>query len=378
MLKNMKHNEVFIKLFSILGGILNYLIPKKKRIVLYSNWGFRDNVRYLFDYLIANSYNENYEIVCASNEFYNLDSKKIKNVVFVKSQIKILKYFMTSKFFFYCFGGIPIRSVKGQTVVNLWHGMPIKKIGRLESGMSRDLNYFDYLLSYSNYFSPVLQESFDVGSDKIMIANAPRNEPFLRRNQAQNSSLKTIAWLPTYRKSSKLASENGDSDEIIPLFSTTEDFRSFDAFLRKQDIHLYIKLHPLQDMVKIPKHLSNITFITDAWLFDRKTDLYNFLASTDALITDYSSISIDYLLLDKPIFYVMNDQESYSNSRGFNFTIDQFVAGQIIQNMSQFEYVLTNFSENKDNFVQLRQKKLDEFYADCSNSTEDLLKFVGI
>ncbi|AVK62718.1 teichoic acid biosynthesis protein [Lactobacillus sp. CBA3606] len=378
MLKNIKHNESFIKLFSFLGGMVNHLIAKKKRIVLYSNWGFRDNVRYLYDYLIDNSYDKEYEIICASNDFYGLDEIASKNIIFIKSKVKILKYFLTSKYFFYCFGGIPIRSARGQKVINLWHGMPIKKIGRLESGMSRDLNYFDYLLSYSDFFSSVLQQSFDINPSKIMIANAPRNEPFIKIDTRRVNNRKTIAWLPTYRKSTKLASSNGDSDEIIPLFSDSKDFESFDDFLGTKNICMYIKLHPLQDTINIPRNLKNITFINDTWLFERNTDLYKFLARTDALITDYSSISIDYLLLDRPIFYVMNDRESYSNSRGFNFTINQFVAGEIVENMNQFKKAISDFSANKDEFITLRHGKLNDFYANGSSGIKELLDFVGI
>ena len=378
MLSKIKHNEYFIKLFQGIGGVVNHILPKKKRIVLYSNWGFRDNVRYLYDYLIDHSYNEKYQIVCASNDFYDLDRTVPRNVVFTRSKIDTLRYFLTSNYFFYCFGGIPIKSVKNQTIVNLWHGMPIKKIGRLESGMSRDINYFDYLVSYSDFFSPVLKESFDVDQDKIIIANAPRNEVFISQSGSTSNKDKVIAWLPTYRKSSKLDSQNGESDEIIPLFNDLDDFRKFDQFLKSVGIRMFVKLHPLQDRINIPKNLTNMIFIDDSWLFEQHTDLYTFLAETDALITDYSSVSIDYLLLNRPIFYVMNDQQAYANTRGFNYTLDQFIAGQVVQNMDQFRYVLSSFSKDQDGFAKLRREKINTFYSGSSAGIKEMLGLVGI
>ena len=55
---------------------INKMIPKKRnRIVLYSNWGFRDNLRTLYHYLVDYGYQESYEIVCASNDFYHLEKE---------------------------------------------------------------------------------------------------------------------------------------------------------------------------------------------------------------------------------------------------------------------------------------------------------------
>lgn len=114
---------------------INKMIPKKRnRIVLYSNWGFRDNLRTLYHYLVDNDYQETYEIVCASNDFYHLDKE---NDVKYVSIYRGFFYFLTSKYFFYSFGKYPIKPAPSQMVVNLWHGMPLKKIGNLEVGMEK-------------------------------------------------------------------------------------------------------------------------------------------------------------------------------------------------------------------------------------------------
>ena len=98
MNKNLK--TLFFKI-SDLTSKLNTLIPKKRnRIVIYSNWGFRDNIRTLYQYLVDNGYQDKYEIVCASNNFYHL--KKDNRVKFV-SIYRGLYYFLTSKYFFYSF-----------------------------------------------------------------------------------------------------------------------------------------------------------------------------------------------------------------------------------------------------------------------------------
>ena len=89
MNKNLK--TLFFKISDVTSK-LNTLIPKKRdRIVIYSNWGFRDNIRTLYQYLVDNGYQDKYEIVCASNNFYHL--KKDNRVKFV-SIYRGLYYFL--------------------------------------------------------------------------------------------------------------------------------------------------------------------------------------------------------------------------------------------------------------------------------------------
>ena len=72
---------------------LNIWIPKKKnRIVIYSNWGFRDNIRTLYQYLVDNGYQDKYEIICASNDFYHLErDSRVKYTYIYRG----LYYFLT-------------------------------------------------------------------------------------------------------------------------------------------------------------------------------------------------------------------------------------------------------------------------------------------
>ncbi len=48
--------------------------------------------------------------------------------------------------------------------------------------------------------------------------------------------------------------------------------------------------------------------------------LYSLLGRADALITDYSSVYFDYLLLDRPIGFAVGDMKDYEGERGF--TVD--------------------------------------------------------
>ncbi|QPG03714.1 CDP-glycerol glycerophosphotransferase family protein [Latilactobacillus sakei] len=377
LIDSIKHSKTLQHIIRMVLDPVNYLLKKKNRIVLYSNWGFRDNVAYLYKYLIDNNYNENNEIICISNDFYDIDKNEIKNVSFKKSGFSTLHYYLSSKYFFYCFGGIPVKPGKNQVVFNLWHGMPWKKIGLLDGDNNgRKLDYFTHILSYSSFFTPIIAQSFGVSEDKVVTSNAPRNEPFIGNNEIQEvEDKRTIAWLPTYRKSSKLSSKNGNSDNILPLIADENQLAKLDRVAKANDTNIFIKLHPLQDVTEIKAEYSNIIFVDEQWLSKRKQGLYEFLATMDALITDFSSISVDYLLLNRPIYYILDDKESYQNSRGLNYTIDDFLAGAEV---NTFEELCDIFEDESDRFSDLRLRKLKEFYDYTDSGSKRILEIAGV
>ena len=159
---------------------LNKLTKKDdKKILLYSNLGFRDNVKAIYDYLITNKYNEKYTIICSLDNYKNYTGYRIKNVSFV-SNIEGIYHYLTSKYCFYCFGKYPIKPSKKQIVINLWHGMPLKKIGNMEpNNKYEDYNFFTYVLSTSPFFSPFMMEAFNCNHNQVLICGQPRNDDLL-------------------------------------------------------------------------------------------------------------------------------------------------------------------------------------------------------
>ncbi|MBQ7799751.1 MAG: hypothetical protein IJ370_04600 [Oscillospiraceae bacterium] len=84
--------------------LLNKFIPKKSHnILFYSNLGFRDNVKALYDYMIAEGYNDSFEIVVSTDEFEQYRNSAPQNVKFVSLKKGILP-FLFSKYVFYSFG----------------------------------------------------------------------------------------------------------------------------------------------------------------------------------------------------------------------------------------------------------------------------------
>ena len=367
MNKNLK--TLFFKISDVTSK-LNTLISKKRdRIVIYSNWGFRDNIRTLYQYLVDNGYQDKYEIICASNNFYHL--KKDKKVKFI-SIYNGLYYFLTSKYFFYSFGKYPIKPTKKQMVVNLWHGMPLKKIGNLENGMENiDYNFFTKLVSSSDLFTPIMKAAFNANDEQILLVGNIRNDELFEENKDKN-----IIWMPTYRNSKNYH----DSQDAI-IFSLDDlEFNRMNNLLAGYEYHLYIKLHPLEEShFKFKNNYSNIHMLSEDIISQNYGTLYKFLGTTSALITDYSSVFLDYYLLNRPVAFTINDYEEYKEKRGFVFEdVKSLMVGPTISNFDELLKFLLSVMKSEDEFYIERNKVNSIVNSIQRDFTKTLLENVGI
>ena len=73
--------------------------------------------------------------------------------------------------------------------------------------------------------------------------------------------------------------------------------------------------------------LSNILFIDDTFFDKNNISSYEFVGSTDGLITDYSSIYYDYTLCDKPICLIWDDIENYRKNPGLIDRYEYLMSG---------------------------------------------------
>ena len=366
-------NQYFKTLMFNLKSItskMNTIIPKKnKRIVLYSNWGFRDNLRTLYQYLVDNGYQEEYEIICASNDFYHLE--KEKDVKYV-SIYRGLYYFLTSKYFFYSFGKYPIKPAPNQMVVNLWHGMPLKKIGNLEVGMEEiDYNFFTKLVSSSALFTPIMKAAFKAEDNQILLVGNIRNDELFKKEKEKN-----IIWMPTYRNSNNYH----DSQEALIFSLGEEDFSKIQQILSKHDYQLYIKLHPLEESrLHVQMNHSNIHLLTEEIISEQYDTLYTFLGTTSALITDYSSVFLDYYLLNRPVVFTINDYEEYKEKRGFVFEdVKSLMVGSVIRDSHDLLEFLESVMKSEDSYIEERTKANDKVNAIQKDFTKTLLNEIGL
>jgi CDP-glycerol glycerophosphotransferase len=359
---------------------------KDNRILFQSFPDFSDNARALFDYMLSNNYTKKYEIIWLVRNPADYKKFSFENVTFVKATgihryltFKALFYSLTSKliFFTHTFDYKKVRKEQ-QTLVNLWHGCGYKAAKNAIEGKFEDSN-FDYALVPGKLFIKTKAAFWGCSQDKILPICYPRYKWFFNSNikspltNISNVHIKkTIIWMPTYRKTeSKTFNENSLELKFeIPIISSIEEFKQLNEYCKNLNINIIIKRHPKQVKYNISNfNFSNIYFLTNEQLEKEDIQLYEVLSFVDALITDYSSVAIDFLLLDKPIGFTLEDLDKYKDVRGFVFDKPlQYMPGDhiyIFEDLLKFikniAYEIDDYKDHRANVKQLAHNPTKDY-----------------
>ncbi|WP_026452213.1 CDP-glycerol glycerophosphotransferase family protein [Aequorivita capsosiphonis] len=364
-------------------NFLKKVLPKYNRVIIVGNHRLEDNAISLANYIVENySTPVYYEI---SKEYIN-QAKKFLNpeVKILDSSKKTKELFkaLTTKyiFFTYPYSLSNNTNSKRQKMINVWHGVGHKKIakgrGRGSTGIPADLTIGTSDLS-CNMFS----EFFDVPIESVVITGYPRNDMMLNAQKDRGKLREKlisklgnykhfIIWMPTYRL---IMGSEVEGTDRMPAGKKIErenifqmrnfDAERFNAILKENNALCLVKPHQLFTTDIDESYLSNIKLINNDWIYERDMSLYQFLACTDALITDYSSVMIDYSLLDQPIFCIAEDLEEYKKTQGLYFDDhENWVPTELFQNQDDFLKAIEHFLSTGEDSYQVKRHKIRDVY----------------
>ena len=309
----------------------------------------------------------NYKLFFYTNRKKEAQKLLPDSVKIVSGKIGFL-YQLISKFVFVeqnCHKWI-CKSIKKQIVIQLWHGLPVKKVGFLNN-KSRVLKYSDlysYVLAPSEYGWQIMKECFCYLEQQKLILGSPRNDDlFVDDNISDNIkkrySKKYILWMPTFRNNYISLAK---SKKIFPLINEN-NISELDDLLSGTDYKLVIKLHSLNQKYKwFHVEYKNIMFITNDDLYEDGILPYNLIGCSSALITDYSSVAIDYLYLKKPIMFTIDDIDEFSDKRGLLRTYDEIrKVGASVSNIYELVDKIYNLKSLKSEYDEIQKVISKEF-----------------
>lgn len=382
--------EICKKFFAIFESVLrliNSCVPKhENRIMFESNSDYTDNSRAVYEYIKSNL-NDKTMIWIVNNptEYLNLDNKNVKFIKRYNSRnaldfialIKHMYYVSTSKYLFFSHSTYFAKCNKNLTI-NLWHGTMLKNIkGYVPTGKD-----FDYVICPNEKLTQLYMDSFECENRQILISGNPRNDYLFKSKDINiyNFGL-NILWMPTFRKHCR-GNEDGDNRKLgVPIINSVEDLTELNEVLQVNNVGLIIKLHPAQDLKSINLYqFSNIKMLTNKDLSEKDIQLYELIGNSDALITDYSSVYMDYLLINKQIGFAIDDLESYRKNRGF--TVEnplEFMPGEKLTNIEELKIFIEKIKLKRDTY-EIERLKLNKYfnkYIDNKNS-ERIINLVGI
>ena len=371
ILQNVRLKLFLTKTIFRLFSLVNMRKKHDSQLILfYINTDLRDNNEYLLSYLLKHNYNDRYRIVCSCNNPEKYENWNVKNLSFTNRFGGVKTFFYASKVF-YTIGKIPIIPAKDQKVMQMWHGTPIKDASKgWRDSHTWNLQHYTYLLCPSTHYAPIFSDLFSTPMSKIFIGGYPRCEKMFLENPNYNLGeyKKLILWVPTFRKSNDQGlSEMEESNIIVPVLKQS-DFEEVNNYLKSINVMVVLKLHPLQKLEGFnSQDLMNLKLLSHSEFIERHMDLYRLCAQSDAMITDYSSICFDYLLLDKPIAFTEDDLESYADGRGFAVkNPDEYKPGPRIKTKKDFLDFCADVAYDKDGYKEERErvKSLTNDYCD--------------
>lgn len=262
-------------------------------------------------------------------------------------------------------------------IIQLWHGIPLKEIefqkaksqiikrakiiqilAKLFWQITNRFPVFYALIATSDFSGGLLSKC--INTKELWITGYPRNDVLLKEkasdfdllntdlkatleiSRAKSKYQKVILFSPTFR--------DGFSN---PLKNNGELLKRIDATLRKHNISLFVKLHPWISDESL-ELFENIRFIKP------DSDIYPLLSKFDLLITDYSSIYFDFLLIDRPVVFFPYDLNNYlKDERKLMIDYESFTPGKKAFSLPQLiKLALSALKHDSDKIQRAKLREL--------------------
>ena len=349
------------------------LFPIKNRIVFISMQS--NNPSLDFELLKQEIENKNPEIelVFLCKKMESSLSEKSDYIKYVYNMfeytMEAMYYLATSKVCVtesYCVPISLLKHKKDLKILQIWHASgAVKKFGYqcldTEEGKSKiiaDLmcmhKNYDYVIAPSEVTKNIFTEAFNIDKEKVIKLGLPRLEYITNKKYDKSQEIydqypelknkKIILYVPTFRKGKSI-----DLTEILN-YQLNDEYK------------LIIKLHPLED-----------TIIPEEYKIDSKYTTYDLIKIADYIITDYSILSIEASLLEKPIFLYLYDLEEYSKNRGLNIDLEQELKTFTSKSFNDIMSKIQNTDYNMEEILNYRDKYIQ---VNADNSIKDLSNFI--
>ena len=194
---------------------------------------------------------------------------------------------------------------RGSKWIDLWHAVEAKDIGREKSLADYDVGFVTSEF-YKQYYSKKKAEI----SDKLKITGDSRTDSLIKKNWNKKELIEKIG-IPLSQKNILYAPTWGHRKRkvFLPWQNIEKNIEDFDEFCEKNNCSFLIRMHPnwyvrnpdekkkLEDGIKRSKHIFDLSP-------QKYMDVQHILYITNVLITDWSSIANDFILLNRPIIFI--------------------------------------------------------------------------
>ena len=339
---------------------INALFIKNRRKLFFESFpDYSDNSRAFSDFLLNNGFIPKYKMYWAVDSLPNYRKDGI-HFILKKNKWQYFYHTITSYYLFSTHGSFDWCNPYLQKYVCFWHGTMLKKICQMQN--PENTNYLRQAWKFvapSEFYVKFYSQCFGRKNSDILVLGYPRCDLLFHSSDSLqqlgielDNGTKVVVYMPTFRQ--PISGTYSDSnknvfEEDFIRFSDSVNVKQWDSFLKEKNVCLIVKPHPSDKNVIKCNDCDNIRVITDENLKQSNVQLYSLLANAHALITDYSSVYCDYLLLDRPIGFIVTDIKDYGQGRGFVFSNPlDYMPGFIITTETEFIEFFDDIYQGKD------------------------------
>ncbi len=334
----MRHiTPLLVTLAKLIDVVLKLLIPPAQRQICYnSSPDYSDNSYHLYQYCLTHRSDIKHVWIVDNVAIAERIQREFKAGNYPSHQLQVVRKASVAGYLAYLRSRVCVHThglyyfsrwaFRRQTI-SLWHGMPIKVVGQLNLDRpNKKPTFGSSFIASSSFFQPIIACCFGAAAKQVLNCYQPRcdllHSPELREYSDQrirqkiglNADQRFLLWMPTYRTEIEHQLAPG---ETARTFLDDLPTGLFDALLEsaaQQRYSVVLKLHPYDrlNQVDFPIQHPNLTVITASEWAAMETPLYELVASSSALMTDVSSVMIDYLISNKPIGVIGFDPQSYT------------------------------------------------------------------
>ena len=258
-----------------------------------------------------------------------------------------------------------------QTVVQTWHGTPLKRLGldvasaaptqrRFEGGSSEGVASWQHVLSPNPHTTEVMRRALGV-TGEIHETGYPRNDVLaadgreeraraVRERLGLDDGRRVVLYAPTFR------------DHVIdrrgrPRLDSHLDIETLRAAVGHDSVVLFRKHHLVLD----PVPATADGFVRDVTTYPDAGEL---LLAADVLVTDYSALLFDFALTERPMIFFTYDLETYRDEvRGFYLDPATELPGPVVRTTGELATALQNIETLAGEYAERREAFAERFCA---------------
>ncbi len=338
---------------------------------------YNDNSKFFYEYMLDNHKEVNtYWVV-------NKDSKvfdKIPGEKLERGSIKNYLYYYNSKAIIFSHSPsadiapfnfiVPILNVFHKNVVKVYlnHGtISFKKRkpmnGTFKNQIDELIKSYNVATASSKFEEDVMVDDWGMDKESVCIVGNARYDNLPTNEKAQT---KDILYTPTWRDWIKFDSGNFTNSDYFKNIMDFLNDENLNKILKEKDVKIKFYLHHLMHEF-IDDIKENITGNQIVFL-DKGVTLATEIRKSSANITDYSSVAIDFLYMNRPILFYQFDIDKYKEEIDSYIDLDNGIFGSLAYNKDEAVHKLIEIIENDFEVKEDQKNERDKFFRYNDNN----------